>query len=239
MHPTLPPGPVRMGHGSVPKLCQPSRLRNVPGTATQRRARATQPSRWRVRAEAANWGLESLIGPGSECLEDQRAVSGWRVPGTLRTHGPKETRRRPREERERARAADAPARAGASVSGRRPRSAGRPDDSRPAAPPDRLVHGVAGREWSRGDSNPWPSGCQPDALPAELRPHERFQSSREVESSARFRRPAALGGRQRRSQTQERVAKKGLSGEPWVPRAYDAAASSSTAGTSPQRSSRS
>jgi hypothetical protein len=31
------------------------------------------------------------------------------------------------------------------------------------------------RRWSRRDSNPWPSGCQPDALPAELRPLEHAQ----------------------------------------------------------------
>lgn len=28
-----------------------------------------------------------------------------------------------------------------------------------------------GMEWSRGDSNPWPSVCQTDALPSELQPH--------------------------------------------------------------------
>src|SRR5262245_1911841 len=60
--------------------------------------------------------------------------------------------------------------------------------------------------WSRRDSNPWPSGCQPDALPAELRPLERLQCSFQLETRTG-------GGRQ------------------------PATASSSTAGTSLQRSS--
>ena len=30
------------------------------------------------------------------------------------------------------------------------------------------------KKWSIGGSNPWPSDCEPDALPAELMPRDKF-----------------------------------------------------------------
>ena len=54
-----------------------------------------------------------------------------------------------------------------------PRAEGRPDAEKDQIRCDDAPGGCATSEkWSRRDSNPWPSGCQPDALPAELRPLE-------------------------------------------------------------------
>ena len=75
---------------------------------------------------------------------------------------------------------------------------------------------TASAKWSQGDSNPRPSGCQPDALPAELWPRDAFQSRDSLP------RPEALGRRspsRRRARPTARRPRAARGGSSRAPRA--------------------